>query len=205
MDFHRSATFWIIVSTLLLFFLGLQESATLPLYPADFLSGAYWQAVTYMFLHASLFHITSNMFIFLIFAFPVERSLGTTKFLLLYLISGVSSALFFLLLEATGLPLVGASGAVFGVMTAYAVLYPKNWIFIPPGLPLPALPAIILIMLFETFLGIFSVQPDIANFGHVGGIITGFVFMMAFRLFQKKEPDDETGFAAAENVEYFWE
>jgi membrane associated rhomboid family serine protease len=171
----------------------------LSLTPEIFYSGAYWQVITYMFMHADITHIGLNMFFLLLFGSVVEREIGPIKYALLYFISGVGSALLYLfLLPAQDVLLLGASGAVFGAMTAYAIRFPKNWIFIPPGLPVPALLAIVLIAIFEIFSGFLGLAPGIANFGHVGGIIAGAIFMGILRISQD-------GKRPAKDIEFVWE
>ena len=150
------------------------------------LNSQYWQFITYMFLHANPTHIFLNMFIFLLFGVAVEGVLKWKRYLFLYFVSGVGSA--FLYIALAGLsdtPLIGASGAVFGILAAYGFLYPKNIIMIFPGIPVPALLAIAVFAGLELFSGIFGLQPGIANFGHLGGIITG-VILMAYWRYTKK-------------------
>lgn len=176
---------------------GLTE--LLSLTPEQFLSGSYWQLVTYMFMHADITHIGFNMFFLLLFGAVVERSMGSPRYALLYFISGIGSALFYLfLLPDPEILLLGASGAVFSVMTSYAIMFPKNIIFIPPGIPMPAILAVAVITVFELFSGFLGLAPGIANFGHVGGIITGVAFMGLLRLSRTRQK--ESG-----SFEFVWE
>ena len=97
------------------------------------------------------------------------------------------------LINGIGLiPLVGASGAIFGIVTAYGILFPRNIIYVY-FVPMPAFIAIILFAVIELFSGISGAQPGIANFGHLGGMIIGFILVKFFGFGKKKE-----------NV-YFWE
>jgi len=153
------------------------------LVPEVFYAGNYWQILTYMFMHSDVTHIGLNMFFLLIFGTAVEREIGRKKYAFLYFFSGIGSAVFYLVLSpGPGVLLLGASGAVFGAMAGYAILFPTNWLFIPPGIPVPALLAIFLIAVFELFSGFFGLAPGIANFGHFGGIIAGAILMGIFRL-----------------------
>jgi len=104
-----------------------------PLYPlgAGF---QVWQLFTYMFMHANFVHLLFNMFPLWMFGMELENDWGSRKFLSFYLICGVGAALSNLfigpLLGPVGIPTVGASGAIFGVLIAFGVLYPNRPIFI---------------------------------------------------------------------------
>lgn len=171
----------------------------LALKPLEAISGSYWQFVSYMFLHANVWHIFINMFILLLFGMAVEDSLGQKKFAFLYLTSGVGSALFFMLL--TGLDalfLIGASGAVFGILAGYALLFPRNTVMIfPIFIPVPAILAVVLIAVAEAIFGLFALQAGVANFGHLGGMITAAIIMLYWK---KGKPDIRT-----RTYEFVWE
>lgn len=168
--------------------------------PSLALTGNFWQFLTYMFLHAPTYilHIAFNMFVLLIFGPSVEDILGKTNFLILYLLSGIGSAVFHILLTGvSNTILIGASGSVFGILTAYAFLFPKNWIFVPPGIPVRGVYAVIILAAIEAVSGIFSLQSGIANFGHLGGIIVGVLAMLYLR--------HETRKQEVRDFEFFWE
>lgn len=165
--------------------------------PIEAISGSYWQFFTYMFLHATYdqfgrlypFHIGMNMFVLLIFGPSVEESLGRNRFLILYFISGTGSAIFHILLTGiSNIPMLGASGAVFGILTAYGILFPRNWIIIYPGIPLPAIMAVAVFAVVSFFFGIFDIEKGVANFGHLGGIITGCIFTLYWKKVKKIQP-----------------
>lgn len=184
--------------------------------PATMSVGHVYQFLTYMFLHATYvqtsagisiypIHIAVNMLIFAIFGFPLEQAVGKKRFIMLYIISGIGSAVFYvfvtaLLVGVSGTALIGASGAIFGVIAAYAFKYPKTWIYILGLFPLPAALMLVFLLIEESFLGILSLEPGVANFGHVGGIITGLLLMAIWKLNEKKEKEwSDKGF------EYVWE
>ncbi|MBI2676229.1 MAG: rhomboid family intramembrane serine protease [Candidatus Aenigmarchaeota archaeon] len=161
-------------------------TAAFSLTPTKALEGSYWQFLTYMFLHASLPHIFLNMFALLIFGLSVESAMGRSNFLLLYILSGLGSAFLHLAIEGISpVPLLGASGAVFGIMAAYGILFPKNIIF-AMGIPMPAILAVIFFAAAQLFFGVFAAGSSTAYFGHVGGILTGILFMGYFRLFRAR-------------------
>ena len=161
-----------------------------------------WQFFTYMFLHGSLMHITFNMFVLFMFGTVIEHSLGERKYIFLYLVSGIGAAL--LHVGLTGLSdvmMLGASGAVFGVLTAYGFMFPKNIIFVFPGIPVPAIFAVVGFAALELFSGIFGLEPGIANFGHLGGIVTGVILMY----YWKSRMRSSRKWRDVRDFEYFWE
>jgi membrane associated rhomboid family serine protease len=160
-------------------------------------NGWLWQLFTYMFLHGGIMHITFNMFVLFMFGTVIEHSLGEKKYLILYFISGIGSALFYVLLTGiVDIEMLGASGAIFGILTAYGFMFPKNIVFVFPGIPLPAIFAVIGFAVLELFSGIFGLEPGIANFGHLGGIITGVILMYYWKHGAKKNKRE---------YEFFWE
>lgn len=189
------ATLALLASTAVVF--GLQLIAPgitdeLGLTPARALAGAWWQFITYAFVHGGTIHLFLNLFALLMFGPGVERSLGWKGFVLLYVLSGLgSAALHIFLAGASDTLLIGASGAVFGILTAYGFLFPRNWVIIYPGIPLPGILAVAAFAGIELFLGLTGAQPGIANFGHLGGIVTGLVFMLLYRLSRSRIPIGE--------------
>ncbi len=166
----------------------------------------FWRFFTYMFLHGDLMHITFNMFVLFMFGTVIEHSLGEKKYILLYATSGVGSAIFYLILMgltggASNVPMLGASGAIFGVLAAYGFMFPKNIIFVFPGIPVPAILAVAGLAVIEFVYGITGSQPGIANFGHLGGIVTGVLMMFYWknRMRLSRSLRDRRDF------EYFWE
>ncbi|NIO23041.1 MAG: rhomboid family intramembrane serine protease [Candidatus Aenigmarchaeota archaeon] len=194
-NFKESLTFYIILVNLAFFVVQIffpLFTDILSLTPSLALSGHYYQFVSYMFLHGGIMHIVLNMFVLAIFGFPLEQTLGRNRFLIVYMISGIGSAIFYILMMMLmmgemGIGLLGASGAVFGVLAAYAFKYPRQWVYIFGLIPLPAAVLIIFLLIEETFLGVLSLQPGIANFGHVGGIITGLLIMSYWRLKEERK------------------
>jgi membrane associated rhomboid family serine protease len=182
--------------------------------PSVALSGQVYQFFTYMFLHATYVesvqgvmiypaHIVINMLILAIFGFPLEQTLGKRRFIIVYVISGVGSALFYIimmvgLMGTLDVSLIGASGAVFGVLAAYAFKYPKTWVYFLGLVPMPAAGMIIFFLIEETFFGIMGLDPGVANFGHVGGIITGLIIMTFWKLKEREGKEFR-------DWEYVWE
>lgn len=146
-----------------------------------------WQLLTSAFLHANLTHVALNMFGLYMFGRDVERTLGAGRFLGLYLAAVLSAALVQLAvtsasLSGTPYPTVGASGGVFGVLLAFAVLYPKRTIIllIPP-IPMPAWLFVVLYGLVELVSGIFGTSQGIAHFAHLGGMLGAYLMLRYWR------------------------
>ena len=171
--------------------------------PTRALSGEWWQFITYIFFHGGSLHLVLNMFVLGIFGMGVENRLGERLYLALFLLSGLGSAgLHIGLTGVSEILLLGASGAVFGVMTAYAFLYPKNWIIMFPGIPMPAMLAVVVFAGAQLFFGFSGLQPGIANFGHLGGIVTGLAIMLLWRQFYKPPRIEDS---PSRTYEYIWE
>ena len=175
------------------------------LIPVIALSGAWWQFLTYMFLHANPLHITLNMFALFMFGIVIERALGWKKYLFLYMVSGIGSALFYIFLTLTFLPgemtilMLGASGAVYGILAAFGFMFPKEVIYIY-FIPLPAISAVFLFAAVELIAGLTGIMPGIANFGHLGGIITSAAVIMVWKHYPKPKGEREL-----RQYQFYWE
>ena len=140
-----------------------------------------WQPLTYMFLHANFGHIFFNMFALWMFGRTLEYELGSQRFLTFYMVCGIGAALIqYLTALAFGelpLMLVGASGAVMGLLLAFGVMHPNAVIMllIPP-IPMKAKWFVIIYAVIELFLGWRGVG-NVAHFAHVGGMLWGFLLL----------------------------
>jgi len=144
-----------------------------------------WQLVTYAFLHASVTHVAFNMIGLWSFGSDLERVWGPRRFLAYYATCVVTAGLTQLVFAAvTGLnyPTVGASGGVFGLLLAYAMLFPhrKVLLLIPP-IPMPAPVFAVVYGAIELFLGVTGTQEGVAHFAHLGGMLGGFLLLTAWR------------------------
>jgi membrane associated rhomboid family serine protease len=134
-----------------------------------------WTLVTYMFLHASFGHIFFNMLSLYIFGPRVEMQLGGRSFLALYFISGIAGGL--LSIPFTPMvPIVGASGAIMGVMYGYAKYWPRSPIMIWFAV-LEARWAVLLFIALDLFGGFGLGGGNIAHFAHLGGVAGGFAYL----------------------------
>ncbi|HYM36706.1 MAG TPA: rhomboid family intramembrane serine protease, partial [Steroidobacteraceae bacterium] len=147
---------------------------------------ALWQLITYGFLHASVTHIFFNMFALFMFGSDIERSMGQRKFLVYYFVCIVGAGLTQLLVMAIGITppadVVGASGAVFGILLAFAIAFPhRRLIVLPIPIPMPAWLFVTLYSLLELYLGIFQTQQGVAHFAHLGGAAAGYLLIVYWR------------------------
>jgi membrane associated rhomboid family serine protease len=148
-----------------------------------------WQIVTYAFLHSTtqLAHISFNMFGLWMFGTEVERTVGARQLLICYFASIVTAALSQLfvpmLMGAEPEATIGASGGVFGLLLAYAYLFPKRKVIplIPP-IPMPAWLFATLYAGLELVLGVTGSQASVAHFAHLGGMIGSALVILQWRL-----------------------
>lgn len=144
-----------------------------------------WQLVTYMFMHGSFAHIFFNMYAVFIFGSVLERVWGTKKFVFYYLVTGVGAALIHIgvqwLTQDFALT-VGASGAVFGLLLGYAMLYPDTMMgLIFPPVTMKAKWFVLIYAAIELLLGITGAQASVAHFAHLGGLVFGLVLMLYWK------------------------
>jgi membrane associated rhomboid family serine protease len=144
-----------------------------------------WQLITYQFMHSTgdIWHILMNMFMLWMFGMEIENMWGAKKFLSFYLLAGVVAGLCHLfispLLGASPAPTIGASGAVYGVLIAFALFFPERYVFlIFPPIPIKAKYLIGFILLAYNILPLMSgTQSNIAHLAHLGGAFAGFLFI----------------------------
>jgi membrane associated rhomboid family serine protease len=140
--------------------------------------------VTSMFLHADIIHLGLNMLFLLVSGDAVERELGNFRFLGLYFACGVIAGLFHAYLNSPStIPTIGASGAIFGVLAAFAVLFPFRWLlklfgFIP--IPMPAIIFVFITILTETAYVSSGALENVAHTAHVGGFLAGIFLILLF-------------------------
>lgn len=135
-----------------------------------------WTIVTYMFLHASITHILFNMIGLYFFGPRVEARLGSRRFVQLYFISGISGALVSFVFAFSS-PIIGASAAVFGVMLAFAVYWPRDRIYIWGVLPIEARWLVVITTALALYSGLSGSQGGVADFAHLGGYVGAWIFL----------------------------
>ena len=163
----------------------------------------WWQIVTHMFMHGGFWHIFFNMYTLAIFGPVLENQWGSKKFLLFYFVVGIGAALCHNLvmhLQITQaasagnialaqslmrIPTIGASGAIYGVLLGFAMLFPNaelRLIFLP-FFPLKAKWLILVFAAIELMTGVMGTQDGVAHFAHLGGML----FALILILFWKKK------------------
>lgn len=159
-----------------------------------------WQVVTHMFMHGGFWHIFFNMYSLVIFGVLLERVIGTKKFISFYFITGLGAAALHTgveWIEATSAiasgnsaaltdlyytPTLGASGAVYGVLIGYAMLYPDSRLtLLFPPVTLTAKWFVAIFAGIELVTGVFFTSDGIAHFAHLGGMLLGFILMVYWK------------------------
>jgi membrane associated rhomboid family serine protease len=150
-----------------------------------------YQVISHMFMHGNLGHIFFNMFGLFMFGRVLESVLGSKKFFILYFLSGIGAAglqLMIYYFQQAPAIMIGASGAIFGVLAAFAMMFPNvelMIIFLP--VPIKAKYLVPIYAVFELFFGIASFKGDnIAHFAHLGGALVGFILIMIWKRKQFK-------------------
>jgi membrane associated rhomboid family serine protease len=139
-----------------------------------------WQLITYQFMHGGFSHIFFNMFMLWMFGMEIENIFGSKKFLYYYLICGIAAGLaqlFIAPLFSSPAITIGASGAIFGVMIAFGMLFPDRYIFLWFLIPIKAKYLIGFLFVLELFW-IGDAGSNVAHLAHLGGAMAGFLFIM---------------------------
>ncbi|WP_374248174.1 rhomboid family intramembrane serine protease [Thermomonas sp.] len=148
-----------------------------------------WQLLSYAFLHGSFLHIAFNMLALVMFGAPLEYTWGARRFLTYYVVCVVGAGLCQLLVGSYALsqggdpyPTIGASGGVFGLLLAYGMLFPNQRVMLLfPPIPMTARTLVIVYGLFELGVGITGLQPGVAHFAHLGGMLFGWLLIRHWR------------------------
>lgn len=146
-----------------------------------FFHGQVWRFVTYMFLHGGITHILFNMIGLWMFGTQIESHWGRGPFLLYYLVCGLGGAFTYGIFKIFGIeaaiPMVGASGAIYGILLAYGMMFPEAVILVAMILPMKAKYAVALFGLIELLSSISGTSNGVAHVAHLGGMGAGFIFL----------------------------
>jgi membrane associated rhomboid family serine protease len=155
---------------------------------SDWLRGfQLWQPVTYLFLHQGIMHLLMNMYVLFLFGPPLERVLGKYQFLTLYFLSGILGGLGWSVLAHSSASCIGASGAVFGLLGSYALLYPDDRLqLLFPPIVLKAWQFVLGFAAIELYHVLNQSGGNVANSAHLCGGIAGAIYTLA--LIRKYEP-----------------
>jgi membrane associated rhomboid family serine protease len=160
------------------FLWGSELISVFGLTPALVKKGFIWQTFTYMFLHGGFFHLLFNMFALWMFGCEIERSWGSKGFLKYYFITGVGAGFFtFFLSFNSNVPTIGASGAIFGILVAFAMMFPDRPIYLYFLFPIKAKYLVIFFVVIEFLASFRHTSDGIGHFAHLGGIVIGYVYM----------------------------
>jgi len=147
-----------------------------------------WTPITYMFVHGGFTHLLFNMIVLFFFGPRIEDRLGDRGFLLLYFLSGLGGALFFLLFDR-GNAVVGASGAVYGIAFAFAYFWPRENVYIWGVIPIQARWLAVLLIGMSLYSGITGAQAGVAHFAHLGGIAIAYAYLRGRRWKRDRKRD----------------
>lgn len=146
-----------------------------------------WQLVTYAFLHdpGNIWHIIFNMFALYVFGPPLESYWGPRRFLGYYFVCVIAAGVTQLAVEyalRSGEPTIGASGGIFGILLAFAVLFPRTRLLLYFAIPVPAWLFVSGYAVLELFFGVTGTEASVAHFAHLGGMLGGALMMLYWRL-----------------------
>jgi membrane associated rhomboid family serine protease len=165
---HRSANpYWI--------------EKNLGLVPVDVWHGEVWQLVTYLFLHGGFLHILFNMLALWMFGSELEYLWGTRRFVRYYFFTGIGAGITTLVTTPHAIyPTIGASGAIFGLLLAYGVIFPNRPILLYFLFPIPAKYFVMIFGAIELFASLSGTQGGVAHFAHLGGLVFGWFYLKGF-------------------------
>ena len=137
-----------------------------------------WQPLTYLFIHGSFMHLLFNLFALWMFGMPVEAQWGAKEFIKYFLVCGIGAGLLSVALApGSNAPIIGASGAVYGLLVAFAMLYPDAVIYLYFFFPVKAAHMAILFGLIEFFASATNATPGVARFAHLAGMLIGYLYI----------------------------
>jgi membrane associated rhomboid family serine protease len=199
-DYFPPGLKWLLISNtvvFLIYYLGRGVvsnvmTTLLSLYAAGVIHGFYiWQLFTYMFLHGGITHLLFNMLTLWFFGTQLERDWGTRRFLKYYFLCGIAAGVCVLLVNMAigdwATPTIGASGAIFGVLVAFGVLYPNQTVLMNFLFPIKAKYMVIIYAAIELLLT-FGPNTGVSTIAHLGGMAFGYVYLKG-RLPKVKMPD----------------
>lgn len=150
---------------------------------------ALWQPLTYMFLHGGIGHLVFNMLALWMFGTDLERTWGTRFFVRYYFVTGIGAALVTIAWSLTGLPyaaalyntvVVGASGAIYGLLLAYGLYFPHRMVVLY-FFPVPARYAVMILGAIAFLSSVGSSGDGVAHVAHLGGLLVGYLYLKGRR------------------------
>jgi membrane associated rhomboid family serine protease len=147
--------------------------------------GWVWQFVTYIFMHGHPFHLLLNMLILWYFGSEIESRMGRKPFLFYFMLCGIGAGIFnygvnLLFSDAAALnhPIIGASGAIYGILAAYGIFFAERYILVSLIFPMKAKYYVLIIALIELITGLeANARDNVAHFAHLGGMFVGALYL----------------------------
>ena len=137
-----------------------------------------WQMVTYMFLHGGFFHLLFNMLGLWVFGTDLERLWGTQRFLRFYFVTGIGAALCSTIVAPNStMPIVGASGAIYGLLAAYGLIFPERIVLLYFVIPIKVKYFVIIFGLIAFWSSVTSAGGGVAHVAHLGGMLFGWLYL----------------------------
>lgn len=173
-----------VVSKIIDQFMGGNVEAWFALIPMGVLHGRFWQVFTYSFLHADVMHLVLNMLVLAFVGSDIEALWGTRKFFIYYFFCTLMAGFFYLLLQLVinnpvylSLPMLGASGGIYGLLLAYGILFPDREMLFMMLFPLKAKQFVWVLAGIEFLQALFSGQGGLGAVAHLFGMGAGFLFL----------------------------
>ena len=142
-----------------------------------------WQPFTYLFLHGGWFHVIFNLFALWMFGSDLETQWGSNKFLFYFFLTGVGAGLFCVLLgPSSKIPTIGCSGAVFGLLLAYGMLFPNRPIYLYFIVPIKAKWFVVIMGVMELVASYSDATSGVNHLAHLGGMLFGFLYLRGLHL-----------------------
>ena len=169
-------------------FIGEPMYAYFALFPVGSSYFRWWQFITHMFMHGNFAHIFFNLWSLIVFGPVLERMWGSKKFLLYYFICGLGAAachelvLYYFQPGMLNVPTVGASGAIYGLLLGFGMLYPNYTLtLVFPPVSLKAKWFVIIFAAIELVTGILGTNDGVAHFAHLGGMLFGLILLLIWK------------------------
>ena len=137
-----------------------------------------WQPFTYLFFHGGIWHVLINMFVLWMFGSELEKYWGKKEFLRFFFITGIGSGLITILFSLSSTnPVVGASGAIYGVLLAYGLMFPNRLVYLYFLIPIKVKYLVILIGAIAFFSSLNPGNSNISHLTHLSGMVIGFIYL----------------------------
>ncbi len=142
-----------------------------------------WQLVTYIFLHGGFWHLLFNLFVLWIFGGEIERYMGSSRFIQYFFITAIGAGISTVLVTpGLRVPVVGASGGIYGLLLAYAWFFPERYIYVWFMFPMKVKHFVLLLGAFAFWSSLGGTGSGIAHMAHLGGILFGLLYFNYYRI-----------------------